>query len=341
MTNKCLIIGGEIAALRAAKDLAILGVPVILANPSKELGEITKMFQRGISDFVFNNDSLDSYLETLETNSNVILMNNTRITRVVKNDSSFEVQINHNATTENLVASAVILALEFTIFNAEMLGEYGYGILEGVLTIFDLENAFQLNQLPISENTERVTFVLCVGSRTQRDGANPDCSTYCCSYSISQALHIKKEFPSLDVILVYMDIRTVASHEYLYNEARKAGIIFIRGRISAIERSEGKLTTFIEDTLVGSQDLLSADLFVLAVGGTPCSGCDDIALKFGVELAPNGFAKIAEQPVSTSTPGVFACGSGCDGIKSIQQSLSEGGAAAMAVIQFLKETQEI
>ncbi|MFX0116050.1 MAG: FAD-dependent oxidoreductase [Candidatus Hodarchaeota archaeon] len=341
MTNKCLIIGGGIAALRAAKDLATFGVPITLANPTKELGETAKMFKRDISDSFFDNDILDSHLEALEANPNIILMNNTRVTRVIRNDSPFEVEIKHNGTTENIVASTVILAPEFTIFNAEMLGEYGYGILEGVLTIFDLEIAFRQKELPTNDKTERIVFVLCVGSRTLRDGANPDCSTYCCSYSISQALQIKKEFPTLDVVLIYMDIRTVASHEYLYNKARKAGIIFIRGRISAIERSEGKLATFIEDTLVGSQDFLPADLFVLAVGAMPFSGCDEIALNFGVELTPNGFVKITEQPVSTSTPGVFACGSGCDGIKSIQQSLSEGGAAAMAVIKFLTENQEI
>jgi heterodisulfide reductase subunit A-like polyferredoxin len=51
--------------------------------------------------------------------------------------------------------------------------------------------------------------------------------------------------------------------------------------------------------------------------------------------------KITEKPVFTSTPGIFACGSACDGIKNIQQSLSEGGAAAMAAFQFLMEHKEI
>ena len=179
-------------------------------------------------------------------------------------------------------------------------------------------------------------FILCIGSRSLREGANPDCSTYCCSYSINQALHIKKEFPNVETCLMYMDIRTVATHEFLYNKARKSGVIFIRGRPSAIERSDNKLIAIFDDTLAGELDKLSADLVVLAVGGMPFPGNDKIAADFGVELTPNRFVKIQEKPVQTAIEGVFACGSASDGVKNIQQSLSEGGAAAMAVMQFLK-----
>jgi heterodisulfide reductase subunit A-like polyferredoxin len=335
-----MIIGGEMAALRAARDLATLGVRVNLVNPSNELGIITKMFQRGVSDFAYNKDILSSYLEELASNSNVVLMNNARITKVIGNNSPFEVEIAHNGTTDKFVTSTVILASEFEVFDAKILEEYGYGFLEGVITIFDLETAFREEKLPIDKETERVVFVLCVGSRILRDGANSDCSTYCCSYSINQALHIKQEFPEVEVVIMYMDIRTVASHEYLYNEARKSGVLFIRGRPSAIERSEDKLITIFEDTLVNNQDLLPADVVILAVGGNSVLGSDKIAVDFGVHLTPNNFVKITEKPVFTSTPGIFACGSACDGIKNIQQSLSEGGAAAMGAFQFLMEHKE-
>ncbi|UCE14651.1 MAG: CoB--CoM heterodisulfide reductase iron-sulfur subunit A family protein [Candidatus Heimdallarchaeota archaeon] len=341
MSKNCMIIGGEIAALRAAIDLATLGVPVNLINPSTELGIITKMFQRGVSDFAYNTDLLTPYLEELSTYSNVVIKNNARITKAIKRNSPFEVEIEHNGTTEKLVASTMILAPEFDVFSAEILEEYGYGALEGVITIFDLETAFREKKSPINQDTERVVFVLCVGSRILRDGANSDCSAYCCSYSINQALHIKKEFPDVEVVVMYMDIRTVGSHEYLYNEARKSGVLFIRGRPSAIERSEDKLITTFEDTLVDNQDLLPADIVILAVGGVPMPGCDKIALDLDVQLTPNKFVKITEKPVLTSTPGIFACGSACGGVKNIQQSLSEGGAAAMAAFQFIMEHKEI
>lgn len=340
MTNNCLIIGGEIAALRAAMDLTSLGIDVTLVNPKKKPRKITKMFQRGVYDYAFNKDVLKPYLDVLESNPYLTLINQARVTKVMKNDFPFEVEIQQNDTTENHVTGAVIIASGFEIFNAEKIEEYGYGILEGVLTIFDLEVAFQQKRLPINEKTERIVFVLCVGSRILRDGANPDCSAYCCSYSINQALLIKREFPDVEVVVMYMDIRTVAKHEYLYNEARKSGVLFIRGRPSAMERSDGKLITMFEDTLAENQDVLPADVVILAVGGIPALS-DDIALNFGVQLTPSRFVKITEKPVFTSTPGVFACGSACDGIKNIQQSLSEGGAAAMAAIQFLTEHKEI
>jgi heterodisulfide reductase subunit A-like polyferredoxin len=341
LTKNCLIIGGEIAALRAATDLASLEVPVTLINPSKELGEITRMFQRGVSDFAYSTDLLAFYLKKLESNPNVVILNNARIIKVKKSNSPFEVEIEHNGVTESFLANVIIFASGFEIFKAEFLKEYGYGILEGVLTIFDLEKAFHKEKIPINNETERVVFALCVGSRIIRDGANPNCSTYCCSYSINQALHIKRDYPNVEVIVMYMDIRTVASQEYLYNEARKLGVLFIRGRPSAIERSRDKLITMYEDTLSEGQDLLPADIIVLVVGGVPVPGNDEIARNFDVQLTPSGFVKITEKPVFTSTPGIFGCGSACDGIKNIQQSLSEGGAAAIAAFQFLLENKEI
>lgn len=341
MSKNCMIIGGEIAALRAAKDLAILGVPVTLVNPSKEFGETTKMFQRGILEFADNKNIVKSYQEELSSKSNVIVMNDAHITKVIRKETPFEVEVEQDGTTKNLVANTVIIASGFEIFNAEILEEYGYKSLQGVLTIFDLESAIHDKKLPINDKTNRVIFILCVGSRIQRAGANPQCSTYCCSYSINQALRIKKEFPEINVIILYMDIRTVADHEYLYNEARKLGVIFIRGRPSSIEYSENKLITFYEDTLAKSQDLLPADIVVLAVGGVPTPGSEDIANKFGIQLNANKFIKITEKPVFTSTAGIFTCGSACEGVKSIQQNLSEGGAAAMAAFQFLTELKEL
>ncbi|UCG03937.1 MAG: CoB--CoM heterodisulfide reductase iron-sulfur subunit A family protein [Candidatus Heimdallarchaeota archaeon] len=340
MSDKCVIIGGEIAALRAAKDLATLGVAVSLINPSNRIGENSRMFQRGVSDFAYKSNIIKSYVDELVSHPNVIIMNNTRITKVIKNKSPFNVEIEHDGVKKDLDASTVIMASGFEIFNAEILEEYGYGILEGVMTIFDLENAFREKKLPINQETERVVFTLCVGSRILRDGANPDCSAYCCSYSINQALHIKREFPDVDVVVMYMDIRTIGSHEYLYNEARSSGVLFIRGRPSAIERSEDKLITTFEDTLANNQDLLPADIVILAVGGVPAPDYNKIASDFGVQLTSNGFVKITEKPVFTSIPGIFACGSVCDGVKNVQQSLSEGGAAAIEAFQFITEHRE-
>ncbi|MFX0123197.1 MAG: hypothetical protein ACFFAE_06125 [Candidatus Hodarchaeota archaeon] len=138
MSDNCVIIGGEIAALRAAKDLATLGVTVNLVNPSNELGAITKMFQRGVSEFAYKTDIMRSYVDELISHPNVVIMNDARITKVVNNNSPFKVEVEHNGSTESLVASSIIMASEFEIFNAEIIEEYGYGNLEGVMTIFDL-----------------------------------------------------------------------------------------------------------------------------------------------------------------------------------------------------------
>ncbi|MFX1511349.1 MAG: FAD-dependent oxidoreductase [Promethearchaeota archaeon] len=334
MTNNCLIIGGEIAALRAAKDLASLGIAVTLINFSKELGENTKFLQRGFSEQGENSDNLQSYIKELRSNSQVTILNNTQITKIFQNQSPFELEIYHNGTSQNLTVDAIILATGFQSFDASQTKSYGYGFLKGVLTIFDLEQALQEEDLPINENTERIIYILCVGSRTVQ--ANPDCSTYCCSYSINQALRIKQKFPQTEVVVMYMDIRTVANQEFLYNEARRNRILFIRGRPAAVDQGDNKLMVNFEDSLADEQEALTADLVVLAIGGRPSPDSGEIATNLGVKLTSNGFVQITEKPVGTSTPGVFACGSAAEGIKNVWQSTSEGGAAAMAAVKFLK-----
>lgn len=333
-TESCLIIGGEIAAIRAAHDLLAVGVPVTLINFSDELCEISKMFQNGVTDFVYKKDIITPYLKKLESNPNFKLISNVQKITVDRKESPFEIKIEYNETSKILVTNTIIFATGFKPFIIEKLEEYGYGVLEGVITIFDLEKSVKNGNLMIDEKMQRLIFVLCAGSRISR--GNPDCSSYCCSYSINQALMIKKMYPQIDVVIMYMDIRTIASQEFLYNEARKSGIIFIRGRPSAIERSNRKLITLFEDTLADKQDLLPADLIILAVGGVPYPGSYDLAINFGLQLNHNNFIQVIEKPVTTSVSGIFTCGSASDGVKNIQQTLSEGGAAAMAVLNFLK-----
>ncbi len=332
--ESCLIIGGEIAATRAAHDLLALGIPVIMINFSEELCKVSKMLQRGDNGFSHKKNGQIPYLIELESNPQLTLINNIERVKIIQKDSPFEIAVEYNDTTRTFLTETVILATGFKPFDIKKLEEYGYGVLDGVITLFDLEKSLQNNKLPFNENIERIIFILCAGSRISR--GNPDCSTYCCNHSINQALFIKKMYPQIEVILMYMDIRTVANQEFLYNEARKAGIIFVRGRPSSIERLNDKLVTFVEDTLSEEQKFMTADFVVLAVGSQPFPGSDELALNFNIQLNHNNFIKVVQKPVTTSVPGIFTCGSACDGIKNIQQSFAEGGAAAMAVVKFLK-----
>ncbi|MFW9992385.1 MAG: FAD-dependent oxidoreductase [Candidatus Odinarchaeota archaeon] len=338
MIENCLIIGGEIAALRAAKDLAALGVPSTLVNLSKNLGEVSSLLQKDLPDNGTEEDIVQSYIVDLESDPLITILNDVRITNIVSGKYSFEIEIQHDGSAEKLTAQSVILATGFEPFKASDLSAYGYSKLDGVLTVFDLEKALQEGNPVIDEKTERVMFILCVGSRDIR--ANPDCSAYCCNYSINQALRIKKAFPSLEVIVNYMDIRTVANQEFLYNEARNSGVRFIRGRPSSLDAMGGKIFANFEDTLADGKQVLEADLVILAIGGMPSPDNDQFVSGFGIQLTPNKFIKVSEKPVKTSIHGIFACGSACEGVKHFQQCLAEGGAAAMAAVQFIEETKK-
>ena len=335
MSKDCLIVGGGIAGLRAAYDLVSIGVQVTLVNSSKELGGNLRNFQACYSGNLTTNEILQKYVKDLESNPRATILKNTRVVKVLRSNYPFELELNKHGTISKIKTGSVILSTGFEPINPSLLGEYGHGKLSGVISSIEFENAAKEGNLPINEHTRRIVFVLCVGSRTSH--VNPDCSAYCCSLSIKQALHVVKNYPSIEPVILYMDVRTLAEDELLFSKARKSGVIFIRGRPASIERTKEKLYVNFENTFKQQNDILPADVVVLAMGGMPSPSSNNLVKGLGVQVTENNFIKITKKPVNTSTPGVFCCGSAGEGVKTIRQSLSEGGAAAMAVYEFLSE----
>ena len=74
------------------------------------------------------------------------------------------------ATGEKLACGAVVLATGFTLFDARIKEEYGYGIYDNVITSADLEEMFRNGRVALrnGERPRRVAFLHCVGSRDEK-----------------------------------------------------------------------------------------------------------------------------------------------------------------------------
>lgn len=334
--HNCLIVGAELSALRAARDLASSGIHVTMLMPSDTLGEYSALF-KPVYEADLMKDLLGPLIAEVRSRPNVTLLPKSGVKSVTQQKSTFKVSVTSDSKTHEVETSTIILSGGLNPFDASLVDEYKYGSLRGVVTTFDLERSFQAGDYLVQSTMERVAFVLCVGSRHIRN--NPDCSTFCCNYAIVQAIRVKEKFPDIQVFVYYMDIRAIARQEYQFNKARKLGVIFVRGRPAEVEQVGEKLTLHVEDTLTDNQHNFPYDLVVLSVGASCSPLVVDVARGLGVDLSDNNFVRVKEKPVIISVEGVFAAGSSGDGVKNIQQEYSEGGAASMAVIQFLRRSK--
>jgi len=333
--NAFLVVGGGITGMQAALDLSRLGGKVTLLEREGELGgklnHLHKLFPKG----ELAADLLHATRTRIEK-ENIEVITNRQIARAAAQPRGYRIELTGNGTAFDV--RGVVLATGFDLFDPAVIKEYGYGRLQDVVTAFDLEGMMKDGKvLRPSQGTApgRIAFLQCVGSRDRR--TNRYCSYFCCTYAIKEALALKALQPGAEICILYMDIRTPYLYEHLYAEAREQGIRFIRSRVSGVTAAEEHLQLDLENTLTGESETLRSDLVVLAIGGVPAAGTDELAAQFNLTLSDQGFFKIDDPPVTTATAGVFVAGA-ASGMKDIPLCLAEASASALQASAFAGET---
>jgi heterodisulfide reductase subunit A2 len=184
--------------------------------------------------------------------------------------------------------------------------EYSYGSDPKIMTSLEMDRRFMDND-PAIDSADSAVFIQCVGSREPQ---RPYCSRVCCTHSVDSALQLKKRKPSMNVYILYRDIRTYGEKELLYKEAREAGVIFIRYAVDSkpqVTVANGKVNVSVTDHVLGWPVTIEADLLTLATAVIP-NRDEKLANFFKVPLNDDGFfverhAKLG--PSEFATDGVF------------------------------------
>ena len=157
-------------------------------------------------------------------------------------------------------------------------------------------------------------------------------------YSAKHAHQILDKIPGSNVYIFYMDVRTPGKgYEEFYDNTRADGAQYIRGRVSKIYKENGKLIVKGEDTLIGRQVTVEADMVILATAMEPAANVTDVAGKLGIAVDADRWITEAHpklRPVETQTGGIFLCGT-CQGPKDIPDTVAQGSAAAAKVAALL------
>jgi heterodisulfide reductase subunit A len=175
-----------------------------------------------------------------------------------------------------------------------------------------------------------VVMIQCVGSRSLQ--ANPYCSFVCCSVALKNAQLLKQEYPEMDVIIYYIDIRTTdKGNEEYYRTIREADVRMIRGKVGELtEDDDHNLMVRAYSSLTGELTKIKADMVVLSTGMNPSKGTKEAIEVLGLAKGPNGFLTEIHgclKPQETKNIGIYICGCAA-GPKNIPYSVSTALAAA-------------
>ncbi len=245
---------------------------------------------------------------------------------------------------------AIVAATGYDLFNHSVYGEYGYGLYPDVITGLHFERLINASG-PTSGKIKRpsdgkvpkdVVFIQCVGSRDEAKGV-PYCSRTCCMYTAKHATLMAEKIEGSQSYVFYMDVRTPGkNYEEFYKRATEEyGAKYIRGRVSKVYPKGDKLVVRGEDTLIGRQVEVEADMVVLATAMIAQPDAAEVARRLGFSYDANNFFTEAHpklRPVETNTGGIFLAGA-CQGPKDIPDTVAQASAAAAKICALFSKDQ--
>jgi heterodisulfide reductase subunit A len=333
-----LIIGGGIAGITAALELAEMGVPSTIVERENRLGGQAGVFACKASEKCNKCFAcvVDNQTQEVNRSSRVKIMTEGTLEGVSGQPGRFKAEIQSNGHKTLLDASALIVATGVDFFDARRKPEYGYEIFQNVITAHDLDEMLRSRggvcrpsdgQIP-----SKIAFFQCVGSRDETIG-HLWCSKVCCAYALRFMKSIRYQNPEIQTSFFYIDIQPLGrSFESLLQSCRQdEGMRLIRSLPSKIyghKRSTDLRMRFI-DPASGEIVEEGFDLVVLSIGMEPRQHAERVAEVLGIPKDEDGFYG---SPPEDS--GVFLAGA-CKGPRDIGSSMIDAKSTAQRIIQYL------
>jgi heterodisulfide reductase subunit A len=320
VNKSALVVGGGVAGMTAALNLAEQGFPATLVEKDTELGGVARDVGK-----TWKGEDVQAFLDDLinrvQQHPDIDVMTGTEITEASGFVGNFETTLRTGGNLKTVQHGATVVA---TGGRASETDEYLFGKNERVMRWHDLEH-----NLEKIKDDDTVVFIQCVGSRNEE---RPYCSRICCTNSIVQAIAVKEQHPDAGVYILYRDIRTFGERELLYKKARELGVVFIRYTLDkkpvVAESGDGLIVT-IFDPILQREIAISADWLNLTTAIVPADN-EKLAGMYKLPLNAENFFMEAHaklRPVEFASDGVYLCGL-AHYPKSIDESIAQAMAAA-------------
>jgi heterodisulfide reductase subunit A len=340
------VIGGGPGGLRAAHAIAEIGGTVVLIEQRDFLGgtPVAENYAGLTPHGEPAGPQIQQMIEAVTSNPGTDVRLGSEVTALSGDPGAFTLTVRGPDGEQPVECGAIVLATGFTHFDPGRETQlYGYYEYPDVITLPDLESMLSQHQVVRPSNgqpPERVCFIQCVGSRDRHIG-NEYCSKVCCGVASKEAIEIRQLLPGSKVYIFYIDMRMYGywENEIYWPAQEKHHVQYVKGMITEVIGKGDRLLVRGEDTTMGRPMELEMDMVVLSVGMEPSAGTKQMAKVLGVDQNKYGFIRAVGGPldtVSTSRPGIFACGAAL-GPADLEDTVSSAAAAGMKAVGFLRQ----
>lgn len=357
LTKRAMVIGGGIAGMQAALDIANAGFPVVLVEREDHLGGKMARLSGTYLNFKTAPDHLRRKIDQVLNHPNIDVRTRSEVAAVDGYVGNFTVEVGASAEEgderrrapslngQGTEIGAIVIATGWDAFPLKRLPEYGGGEVLDVVDGLTFERMLRDGKLyrPSDGRQPReVVFVQCAGSRDPERGVSY-CSKVCCMVVAKQAMMFKEQVPDGQAYVFYIDIRSAGKgyDEYVQEAMEKQDILYLRGKVSKIFRDGTRVKVWGADTLSNYPVEVAADLVVLATPMLPSSEAFDVAQLLRVGTDEYGFFSEAHpklRPVESLTAGIFLAGA-AQGPKDIPETVSQASGAAAKVLQMFSHDE--
>ena len=332
-----LIIGGGIAGMTAALELAKQGYEVHLVEKEKELGGHLLTMHYLLEKDDDPQEKLQAIKKAVAENSKIHVYTGAEVLDVYGFVGNFKTTIKQHSGKEKEIEHGIAIVATGAVEYEPT--EYLYGKDPRIMTQHELEEKIAKGKFEAGT----VVMIQCVGARTRE---KPNCSRICCGQAMKNALKIKETSPETEIYVLYKDIRIYGFKEDYYREAATKGVLFVNyddERQPQVVDDNGKLKVTFWEPVIKKEIEINPDAVVLSAATIPNVGNKRIAEMLKVPLTKDGFfleAHMKLRPVDFATDGIFLCGM-AHWPKYIDESISQAcGAAARAATILSKKTLE-
>lgn len=346
MCPNTLVIGGGVAGMSGALDLADGGNKVYLVERADHLGGNVARVDLTAPYLDSARDMITERVTRVAEHPNIEVLLNSEVQTVEGFVGNFKATVrtrgDDGVSEQTVDVGSVIVATGYKPFDAGRITHYGYGKLPNVITSFELEKMLREGRVETKEGKvpQYAAIIHCVGSRNLE--FHTYCSRVCCMTALKYDHEIKAAIPGCYVSDVYIDMHAFGKgHEDFYRRTSEVKTLFLmyeKNDYPVIRKADPgddcEMLIEVNEKLSGETIEIPADLVVLMVGMEAQEDAGEIARLVNISTDKDGWFIESHpklDPVATTTDGIFIAGA-CQYPKDIPDSVAQARAAAARIL---------